>query len=271
MSDEELDRLVDQLTEIVDAEKGLPDPGDHRDVVERAYEAGLIIPQCSGRFLEFWYYQYCGKFWLPDLERRRRLCPDLFKRGHNVVVGGQYWHLNQDAATMLSYEFPLNDFSTPHDVEKFCSEETFYSVENASEVPDEDVLGNEYAQYDGLMFIKINPSRPLGPYKIYSEAELTGSFLEHSTFVDPKSRTNERFSENEVARLQRILIMAGLSRNQGDALLSVISTLLSGESDGYNRINDALYFALHHRELVEDYLMKLLSFGMIYKGWKDVE
>lgn len=218
-----------------------------------AFEQGLIVPDNNVTFLDIVYYHEEAKFCNRQLENRRKLCPDLFRVGSNVLPDTSEYLLNVTLKPLLEIEFPDVPFDTPQDFKNFLETPTFYRVDEINS-DQEDILGNEYALLH-VVFIKICPGNVLGQYELYSLQELISTFMYYREFVNPACIT-ERFSQSQIARLQKLCLQSA----EASVLLHIINALSTEVSQ------NALYIQ-NYKDDSYQFLKDLLEVAMRMRGW----
>jgi len=216
--------------------------------LSKMLQAGLILPLSLDWESELSYYQECLAFKSEKLENRRKLCPDLFRIGSNIINHRQAYPLNITLTPVLSTEFPGTSFVTPNDFEKFSQTETWYWAEHIPDDSGEDLLGNNYSQLVNVL-IRIVPGSPLGDYSFRSTEELTACFLYKKRFVDPYMIQIE-LDIVDLKRLKKLFTERRLTLQ-----LQLIETLNHENFDPPT--------------VSKEFLEELLKIGLLMRGWDE--
>lgn len=170
----------------------------------------------------------------------RKYCPDLFRLPRNRPDLLRCWYRLED-------RFPGQ---TPW---RFLEEFTFF---RAAAAPEDwtDLYGEPFSGRDQVYVV----ARPgdIDRLSFYSSEELVSSFVTHFDFVDPGSRTNERFHDRQI---ERLLLLA---EDDNPALEAVIQEIKFARDEAVQQMRE-----MSQREGFRDCLALLLQIGMFMRGW----
>lgn len=213
---------------------------DKDDDIENLFLDGYILPYTLEN---------------ENFEIRRKICPQLFEVNHNVVNLEKYFYLNLYQAEDLQKQFPGVNFNTIEDIDFFANSVTFYPVTDFSSLSGDDILGNEYSDPTiGLIYIRIHPGDPMGSFQVYSIEELLATFIEYSEFINPHSKTQARFSNLEIKRLDKLLT-------------DVIESINTGILKRSKLIETTGIFCAENPSITREFLTKILHIGFKMRGW----
>ena len=238
-------------------------PIDDYDIVERLFLMDIILPP-GPRHLIFWHIQTDHTF--GGLETRRKLCPQLFEVGSNVINDPHYLHLNISCSQKLRKHFPGIKVKTIEQINTFATSPTLYLVNDRSQLTGDDVLGNTYSELVDIILLRIFPGNPTGPYQIYSIQELIMTFLMYHEFIDPHDAPNQ-FSISEIRRLDYLLSNVEQTNVQAACLIDVIDSVYSGALRRSHLIESMKQYVEDHPEFAKDFFYQLLYIGFKMRGW----
>lgn len=240
-------------------------------IIEKLFFDGIIIPGISDEKLIISYCQNENTLINNKLEILRSICPRLFKVNHNIINDSKYLHLNLSQLENLQKEFPDVNFNTPENITIFANSTTFYPVKNSSNIPGYDILGNEYSHLSlSLVYIRIKPgilnldSETF--FQAYSAEELISTFMQYEEFVDPHSKTHERFSDLEIKRLNKLLSEIHQDNGQAACLIDVMETVKVGMFRRSKLIENIENYCKECPQSRE-FFMKLFHIGLKMRGW----
>jgi hypothetical protein len=234
------------------------------EVPDKFFVEGLIVLCADDNNL----FVRDGMLTNDELDITRKICPNLFKIGHNVVNDKDLFHWNIFELDNLEKEFPGVAFDTAENIEIFSNNNTFYPVSDVTSLTGDDILGNEYSDPDtGIVFIRIKPKKLSGPFQVYSVIELMAIFMEHFEFVDPHSRDSERFSELEIKRLNKLLNDI-IFNEQASCLIDIIGGINTGIFKRSKLIEEIGEFYVDNYDIAKGYFTELLHIGFKMRGWK---
>lgn len=226
---------------------------DKDDDIEKLFLEGYILPYTLEN---------------DKLKIRRKICPQLFEVGHNVVNIEKYFYLNLYQIEDLQKNFPEVYFDTTEDIENFANIVTFYPVADCSHLSGDDILGNEYNDPTiGLIYVRVHPGDPMGFFETYSAEELLSTFIEYADFVDPHSRTQEKFGKREIKRLDKLLTDIHQNNEQAACLLDIIESVQIGIFRRSKLIEDTKFYCIENPLITQEFFTQLLHLGFKMRGW----
>ena len=244
------------------------------DVTESLFREFLILPNEIMKSQELWKYRTNKPFENTELQRRWKMCPSLFRVGHNLVPGLNYFYLNIEQRGKILVNFPELSLDDYEDIVEFLDKPTFYLIENREDVDGEDVLGNEFNDCD-FLFMYIQPGKQFGNYNIYSIEELIQCFIVNLKFVDPHS-TGKVFDNDVVNRLYRLIYKLTDPSDSHDkniiaeGHMDVIVEIYSGIGRKHEYINRKKEFIQKNKKIFANFLHKILHIAMYMRRWSGI-
>jgi hypothetical protein len=238
------------------------------NIFQRLYFSGLVLPNTYDKCLALCHYTNENTLDDEELNTRRKFCPHLFQNCTNVINTEKDYYLNQFFKEELQREFPDVDFDTFEDIQKFANNTTFYPVTSCEYFTKDDILGNEYSEFDiESIYLRICPGKSMLEFQVYSIDELQATFLEYYDFIDPHSRTNEHFNDLEIKRLYKLLNDIHKDNEKAACFIDVIETIYSGMLKRSKLIEEMTIFCAENHSIAREFFTDLLNIGLKMRGW----